>query len=363
MKYIFLPALADVPTPWAPGGTVQEPNIGNWLDDDLRETGAYYPHSLISWYSHGERTLARPADGFTLGDSGGFSILRYGMTRTTGARHKRSVDAKAIVEWQAAQCDVGLILDIPPPRGFDAALAQTLTNTRGALAKYEQLRADGTRFRLWGVAHGLSDAERNVWWRQVSDVYPFTDEGEGWAVKVRPDSNHPIGIAKALRWLRRKGIHRAHFLAAGGLRAIATLLALGPDAGLDFVTSDSMGVTTQAIHRTIFVPNDDGLGYRQLRERGNGREARDYLMEHCSCGSCAQLEADAARWPRLVDGKWNAYWLHRCVWHSLLIHVAVVRNMQLEARRDPHALLRHVLGGPKAFAVEHLVHERHLRVA
>lgn len=151
------------------------------------------------------------------------------------------------IRWQSQLCDVGLLLDKPPADAaeFEDALRTTVANPRRALPYYEKLRGAGRAFRWWGLVHGWAPEHLEAWWRQVSTVYPFTDAGEGWAFKARPFTS-PVATAGLLRFIAHHHIRRAHFLGATSLPVVATLLCLGPQAELEFVSGEYW------THRFIF---------------------------------------------------------------------------------------------------------------
>lgn len=365
MKFLFLPALSNSVSRWNPGGAasaqyggrtlrtnskLQKLRVPNWMDEELKGTHAYYPHSLITYYYFRQKTLQLPKDAYVFGDSGGFSAMRYGMVRQTGAAHQRCLDPVDIVQWQASLCDVGAVLDLPPvdlqgQRMWEEALSTTLKNIRRALPTYEALQQDTHPFRWWGVVHGWTQENLETWWNRVSAIYPFAGEGEGWVFKARdPLSSNSIAVSRCLRFIRRRVLTRIHFLAAAAPRAVATMLVLGPRAGVEFISSDAESVGKLARNRRIIILTQDGLGYTYLEEFGVEREVRDDLLRRCACVSCEQLREDAERWPDVVGGDYNEYWTHRFAFHNQIAYCQLMSNLEREAKSDADVLLRTVLG-------------------
>jgi len=376
MKFYFLPSLGSQAGLWLPGGKLsrqylgtigkatspfpRDYHIGNWMDDEVQGTEGYHPHVLLSYYWFRDKALQFPSESFVFGDSGGFSVLSKGMYRPVGPpRHQRWVDPVDVLYWQAKCCTVGAILDVPPvtPAGkpismWDKGLQGTLRNTRRALSTYETLRAQGTKFRWWGVVHGWAEDHLNHWWREISGVYPFTEEGEGWAIRARPTSFDPQAIGRCLYWMNKRKIQRVHFLAAAGADAIATIIVLGAKAGIQQASCDSKASLDFARHRKIFLLNEDGLGTGSLTETGTERLCRDHMLVKCQCASCNQLREDVKHYPDIettdeYEGKFGAYWLHRHLFHNHIMLVAVVRNIEREASKNPDALLLSILGKNK----------------
>ncbi len=370
MKFLFLPALSNSMTRWNPGGigsaqyagptprrtnsVLHKLRVPNWMDEELKGTSAYYPHTLITYYYFRDKALRLPKDAYVFGDSGGFSIKRYGMSRRGGAAYQRCVDPVDVLQWQASLCDVGVVLDIPPidmngKRIWEEALSTTLKNIKRALPTYQALRTRDKQhaFRWWGVVHGWTQADLETWWRHVSKIYPFDDEGEGWAFKARDlSSSNPIGVSRCLRFIRRHGLTRIHFLAAAAPGAIVTMLLLGPRAGVQLISSDAESGGNLARNRKIIIRTHDGLGYTYLAERGVGRDVRYYLLQRCHCFSCEQLREDAERWPDVVGGKYNEYWTHRFAFHNQIAYCQLMLNLEREAKSnaDDDVLLKAVLG-------------------
>jgi len=372
MIFHFLPALT-LDTRWSPGGSASRQRLKrketslhllNCMDEELREKGGYYPHALISYYGLRRVALRFPQDAFILGDSGGFSVMRYGMG---------GLDATQVLRWQSQLCTVGVLIDRPPadtqgvPLNWEETLGTTINNTQRALPIYEKLRTKIPQlsFRWWGVVHGWRDDQRDTWWKRISEVYPFTDEGEGWAIRARPVAHDPVDIARCIRWLGSKRITRAHFFAALGFQQAATVLVLGQEIGLEVATIDSSGMTsTYARNRGIMIPTANGLRYTTLKEsvesptgvdpdKRTYREARDYLLTHCPCYSCESLRTDAkyAKHPLHLGAdskRWvieaSAYWNFRFEFHNILILRDIISKQEQEARTNPDALLREVLG-------------------
>jgi len=377
MKHCFTPALYQPPARWYPGGkaSVQtrfvpavnprdwrpqgrakgkerkfdggEPT--NWLDPRLEGTPAYYPHALLSYYHWREMRahFSREA-GYLFGDSGGFSVMTLGA----------SIDPRDVLKWQQRVCNAGVILDVPPVnkhgkaerRQWEHGLNSTVMNTARALPLYNQ----ESLFRWWGVVHGWSVFDMEVWWRAVSSVYPFDNAGEGWAFKPRPTIT-PTTTAWTLKFIAdRPAIRRAHFLMTTGAGTVATLLAFGPEAGLDWVSYDSASASAAGINRTVFAPTEDGLGWESKTEKyraseGKDRRARDYVTEHCACWSCDRLRYDLEHQPDIVN---EEYWKFRFIFHNILMQVYTFDRLAKAAANDSRGMLRDVLGKTDAGKVE-----------
>jgi hypothetical protein len=342
MRQIFLPVWAhsrfiamarDLQLPGVDAGPGSNPA---WIDaSPLR-----YAHGLIS-YVHWKRPFVFPPGAHIFGDSGGFTL---GVGRTDVR-----LDPVAVLEWQAGLCTVGCILDLPPWAGgrrvWERALETTVANTRRALPVYERLRAGGSAFRWWGVIHGNTPDEQEIWRSAVAAVYPFTDEGEGWALRAEPYV-HPFTVASSLRMARRAGLRRMHFLAATGYRVIATLLCLGQEAGLDLVTYDSTFAIKSGLNRRILRADDTGFRWTNILESEAEMHVRHYLRDECACAVCADLRhRTPPRRSSLLPVKngfsgWDGLWLQL---HNVQTQLDVIARQWAAAQRDPAGLLREVL--------------------
>ncbi|KKN68888.1 hypothetical protein LCGC14_0446740 [marine sediment metagenome] len=379
MKFLYLPALADGTTRWIPGGKASRQFLGkttsrnplqdlsfvNWMDDEVKGTDAYYPHTLITYYYFRDKAIALPKDAYVFGDSGGFSAMRYGMSNSVpfyevggvscsllkgfaGAPHQQKLDPVDVLKWQEALCTVGVVLDIPPvdmegKRIWEFALETTLANTKRALPAYLRLRKGDTAFRWWGAVHGWTAKHMERWWSDMARIYPFEDEGEGWAFKARDPSSNAKAVAYCLHFIKQHNMKRAHFLAAVAPQAAATLMVLGPQTSLEFLTSDAQTADIAARNRHVIQTVQDGLATKPLEERGDNNVGRMFLRQ-CDCYSCTQILEDEEKYPDLVSGKYSEYWTHRFVFHNHIMLFRLIARLQHEADTNPDALLHEVLG-------------------
>jgi len=283
----------------------------NAMDPRLRGTDAYHPYALASYGDPNWQTYGWEPDDFVFGDSGGFSAATRGM----------DLDPRDVIRLQIRFCTVGALLDEPPWRDWTVrreCLTRTVAQTKAALPIYLRARDTGLPFRWWGVVHGRTMRELEQWWRAISRVYPFTDDGEGWAFKPLPQ-NDPEVMMRVLTFVKDTGISRAHFFATSGFNAVETLYAYGADAGLEFATFDSTSPLRRGFHRTLMIPTQ--FGCESLKERfrdtgGTDSRARDYMLRVCQCRSCALLRDDLRE-----DGALRTdenYLCHRIMFHNVL---------------------------------------------
>jgi hypothetical protein len=311
-----------------------------------------YPHALIS-YVHWRKPFQFPEGAHIFGDSGGFSLR-------AGSR-SRKLDAIDVLHWQATLCTVGCILDLPP-RGMDwaQALRVTVAHTVQALPKYRQLRADRSPFRWWGVLHGNNETQVREYHDAITAVYPFSGDGEGWAIRAGPQVNI-YSVARSLRVLKQLRITRAHFLAATDQKVIAVMLALGPIAGLELLTYDSTYAMKTGSNRLAFIPREDGLKFRLLKEVDAERKARDFLLHECPCRVCAYMRERSARvWKaqrELTARKFGGWWSGWFQQHNLHIQQKLTAAQADAAQSDPDALLRAMLSEREYAVVMRVFHE------
>lgn len=338
-----------------------------------------YGHVLIS-YVHWKAPYKFPENSYVFGDSGGFSL------RSETMADKLKLDPVAVLRWQESLCTVGCVLDLPPTgarRIWHKGLEKTIKHTQRALPVYEQLRAGGSKFRWWGVLHGNNESEVREYYETLSSVYPFADEGEGWAIRAEPHVNI-YSVARSLRILKNLGIKKAHFLAATSQDVIAVLLALGPQAGLEVLTYDSAYAVKSGFNRHVFKPVTTGpakgISFSILTEEGDGQEkqrdlgvtavlsqeeredfekerpqkkdlsfrtGRDYLLNECECAVCAHMrvrseETEKGRQQVKLDtfAGWWSTWLQ---FHDLHIQQKMTAAQAEVAEYDPNGLLQALL--------------------
>lgn len=302
-----------------------------------------YEHCLVS-YVHWKARFRFPSTAFIFGDSGGFTL------RPTNPKPLR-IDPVDVFRWQMATCTVGCILDLPPGLGktriWARALESSVAYTKRVLPFYLKARKKGTAFRWWGVVHGNTLAEQEQWWQAIRNVYPFDDEGEGWAVRPEP-SVHPFTVAQSMRFAQTHGIRRLHLLSATGRELLATIYALAPLAGLELVTCDSTYATKSSFNRILFAAvKDTPILWDTQMETGAQRHARDYLLT-CDCPCCVwmrrrtdETERGQAALRAKDYGGWWGSWMSM---HNLLMQLNVTEAQwaEVQAGRGTE-MLRNVL--------------------
>lgn len=346
----FTPALMERGDGHLPGRTIDRPwDCPNWLDQRLKDTTAYYPHALIA-YPHWKTIEHRPfpKEGFLMGDSGGFTVMTLGV----------NIDPREVLLWQVRErCSAGMILDVPPvspdkERIFTEALKATCENVRAARSLYIKAVGEKGRppFKWWGVVHGWEPEELETWWKAVRNVYPFTEQGEGWGFKPRPNIT-PLTTARVMGWIKKHPeVKRAHFLMTTGVDAVAVLMCLGERAGLEFVTYDSTTFTLNATNRLLQTPAKDGLSWETANERKEQDHLRRYLIEKCTCASCEAIRGDVKRYPDILEKNtgWTGYWVFRFAYHNLLCMLKVFAAVRELSKDDPDYALKQILGHTKA---------------
>lgn len=318
-----------------------------------------YSHLLIS-YVHWKKPFKFPEGAYVFGDSGGFSLRSETRAHT--------IDPLDVLTWQAGLCTVGCVLDLPPrakQRIWHHGMKVTVEHTKRALPEYKRIRATGSKFRWWGVLHGNNEAEVREYHENLAAVYPFTDDGEGWAIRAEPNVNI-YSVARSLRILRHLGIKKAHFLAATSQDVIAVLLALGPQAGLEVLTYDSAYATKSGFNRHIFRPREDGITFAIMTEEGEDRTGRDWLMHQCPCDVCAYMrirsqQVDDPRiakaQPQLLAPEFGGWWSTWLQFHDLHIQQKLTAAQAVEAEKHPDSFLRMMLSAKEYTQVMRIYEE------
>lgn len=299
------------------------------------------PQALFSYalWSMGPRLKRLPAevlapdDRFIFGDSGGFSIVSQGV----------NLDPVSVIRWQRQNTDVGVILDVPPYRisgkSYKGAadiwkdsIERTTNNVQKALRHYHP---EDEPFRWWGVIQGESYDRMLSWHDQVAEIYPFTGEGEGWAIKPTPDNDFN-SMARAVKFIHEHDVDRAHLLMTTGVRTVAVLIGLlylkGP---IELLTYDSASAGIFAGNRHAWKVSDDGLTLQEWFPRVYTPEI--YLTMPCECVACARYKA--LDQPTEVAVFNNALFLH----NNIMLFEFFDRISE-EAEEDAEGLLRKYLG-------------------
>lgn len=314
-----------------------------WVDPRGKDRGAYYPHMLVSYYHwRKSRHLELfPEEINLFGDSGGYTLLTNPDT---------VIDPRDVITWQLGHTNVGAILDVPP-FGPNRELRwghldRTLRNIELALPIYRAAFESGHSFRWWGVVQGRTHQEIRSWYEAVRGLYPFEEEGEGWAMKPLPTTD-PSAIARCLRLAHREGITSFHSLMTTSVSTVAALFVVGQWAGIERLTFDSSTGDQFGKNRKIAALTDDGLAYYELEEKYRDKgetHARDYLFDECTCGSCQYLREDYPDRDVPNDG---SYLAQRMLFHNVLTLQHMFRNMWKEARNHPDEYLRATVGTRK----------------
>lgn len=323
--------------------TAAAKDIGLPPDQWLDQSALGYGHCLVS-YVHWKMPFIFPEGCYIFGDSGGFSL------RSPTMAHKLKIDPVDVLRWQEATCTVGCILDLPPKgltqRIWHRGLDVTVEHTKRALPVYLKMRKEGTAFRWWGVLHGNNEEEVREYHKAISKVYPFNDEGEGWAIRPEPFVNS-YATARSLRILQHLKITRAHFLAATSQDVISVLLALGPEAGLQFLTYDSAYAVKSGFNRHTFKPENDGATFTIITEEGDENYGRQWLLKECPCPVCAHMrvrsqECDKGR-KELHQVKFAGWWSTWLQFHNIYIQQKLVEKQAALAEQDGRKFLREQL--------------------
>src|SRR5690606_27630395 len=123
--------------------------------------------------------------------------------------------------------------------------------------------------------------------------------------------------------------------------------------GLEFLTFDSSAVDFNAKNRVLVLPSSSGLHFEHIEERerktsGDSASVEEsirlpathYMMNKCSCLSCAWLREDFPDGPPR-DG---TYLSQRMLYHNVLTYRTVFTNIHRACEQDPERVLRNMLG-------------------
>lgn len=325
-------------------------------------TSIYYPYALASFALWRDAELPVRGSDFTLfSDSGGY-------TQVTQPGY--SASPTDVMRWQIKNSQRGVIFDIPPYRPgsaiqfrgsasqwWDESIRLTTQNVRRAFPIYEEYRLrNGGPFRWWGVVQGEERSQMEDWHGKISEVYPFHQEGEGWALAPKP-STDLLSCTRYMRFAHDRGLKNVHLLQVTADRVVALLLSLGEMSGkFDLITYDSASALRCAINRSAII-SDGAWGQLYIKESrtvqvdercvkchkigtecrcpGNENDVHLMMME-CSCQSCV--------WYREMYPLTNSEYPHSVFLHNHIIMVESFKQMSVLAKQDPDKLLRWATG-------------------
>lgn len=332
MRQIFLPAIGPYVTD--PSKKWRHPI--HWLDNDTPDQRkVYYPHALASYALWRDSKLPNQT-AYYWGDSGGY-------TQVTNPDY--SASPTDVIRWQIKNCAVGCMFDLPPYRPgsaiqfrgsasqwWDESLGLSISNVKRSLPIYLTHKTGGNKFKWWGVIQGEEWDQMKEWHGKISEVYPFTEPGEGWALAPKP-STDLLSCTRYLRFAHEHGIKRVHFLQVTADKTVALVLALAQLAGdFELITYDSASALRCAINRSAIIPKGFGQQYIKEETAAGETTVMDYMRNDCPCQACQWVRED---WPLT-----NSETPHYILLHNHLIMVESFRLTFEECQRDPERVIR-----------------------
>lgn len=347
MQQILLPAIGPYVIFWhdLPDGRSLPLH---WLDPEYPDL--YYPYALFSYHFWTNKEAIRkmasigmhgegPGDKVVFGDSGGYSVVTKGAV----------IDPEEALKWQLRYCQRGVMLDIPPysrdskiqftgsAEGFwRDSITTAAENVRRALPHYLRAREAGSDFRWWGVIQGETREQMLEWYTVISDIYPFNEEGEGWALAPKPSTDLPA-VVRHLKFAHDHGIRNIHLLQVTSVKVMAVVFALAQmEGGFDLITYDSATAVRCAINRNAVIPDDINLGIWYIKQKGMEGVVQDFMME-CPCQYCVWFRENQ----HCMD---NRAYTHYLVAHNHLEMLKSFNRIWEVAHDDPQLLLNWVFG-------------------
>jgi hypothetical protein len=324
VRHEYVPAIGPYvtdPGPWR--------HPIHWLDPS---TPVFYPRVMASYPLWLDTSLPVSREEATIvGDSGGYEVVTQGL----------SLDPEEVIRWQLKNCSRGMILDIPPyspgaaiqlrgsaGEAWADSLEQTVRNVQRALPHYQQ---NSGPFKWWGVVQGQTREQITEWYDNIAKVYPFTSEGEGWALAPKP-STDLLFCARYLRFAYAKRIRRVHVLQISGAKTVGVVLGLAALSGnFELVSYDTATAMRSAINRCAVIHDGLGMAYISENTREGETTVTDY-MSTCPCQACVWSREDYPLTNREVP--------HYLLLHNHLVLSEACERIYREALRDPDGLVR-----------------------
>jgi len=249
-----------------------------------------YKHILIAFnfFGHKNRRQIFGKNNkklFIFGDSGGFA----------SASQNLNINPIDVIKWQQQNCNMGVLLDVPPfiftgVAGlnktnnviYKKALKQTIENIQEA-KQYVK-----SNYQWWGVIQGKTFAQKLHWYKEISKIHNF----KNWAISAKPSHNY-YQIISSIALAYKYKIKNIHLFQLSAVRSIALLILCQKhlDNYFDKIYFDSS------------TPSRMGLGNRYLQitaERNKlikfsdrlSKKKQEQLIKEfdCQCEVCKHFE-------------------------------------------------------------------------
>lgn len=266
--------------------TVNGKTLDFWTNNSLIK-----PDKLLITYWYGRRYenfrkhFNMPDDITLIGDSGGFEILSH---QSKG--EPIFIDPIDVVKWQENNCNVGIILDIPPITLIGGSRTsikvddmKTLkekaktTNQNGKIMQANRTKFKEDGFMLYNVLQGGTLERINIWYDEVKDMGV-----DGWCIAPKPSSD-PLNSALMLCYLHSKGItENIHILGVTGFN-VTPLISYCKDMFKN-VTYDSIAYIHGMVTRAMRMPLDPRQNIFM------GRKSTGKINKICTCEVCNNVD-------------------------------------------------------------------------
>jgi len=271
-KLIYVPAISTS------SHLLQE--INNFKTNWWKPYGFFHhPYLLMSAYyglkneKDFRKKIGFPDDGILVGDSGGFQNVSL----------KANLSPIEVLKWEENNCDIGIILDIPPynlvglaafgkMKEFNKSLQQTYENAK---KMYEE---KSTKMKLYGVIQGQTYKQKIEWMKKMMEIGDF----DGYALSPKP-SDSLFEIASHLLIALENGIKNMHILQVSGIQERMILNYFFKEIDDGFITYDSATYMRWAAEFRIkkygFFVN------KMIRIN----EKLDLPFDFCDCSVCSNI--------------------------------------------------------------------------
>jgi len=214
--------------------------------------------------------------------------------------HNSVVTQNAVVnpvecyEWQKENCNVGVILDIPPylatgtaQFGGNAAivfkenLEKTIANVQAVKDVYDPKSA----FEWWGVIQGETPEQREQWYNEITKIHKFT----GYALSPKPSYDWRQIVSHMLLAAKKK-IKRIHILQISSPLTIMLTMFINKKLGepFEFISFDSSTPLRLASIGEHFTFNPETIRFNRVRSR--------VPVPLCDCELCQQFNHEDEHW-------------------------------------------------------------------
>jgi len=214
--------------------------------------------TMISWfygkdYENIRKQFNVNDDVMIIGDSGGFQI---GSEKEKTGKEVR-FNCFEILKWQEKNCNIGLVMDVPPSGNPGEDLFKLYSNqTKEYIERFVERRSTTSKLKLYNILHGTNPRHLDIWYKNVNGF-----NLDGWATGPKPSSDC-FTQSQAILYLLEKGdVRHIHTLGVSGTSVIPILYYIAKkfEDKIDLITFDSSSYLVGSLYRRYMLQQNNGF--------------------------------------------------------------------------------------------------------